>query len=229
MDLSTMMTKLNAGQYKNEDELADDARLMVQNCIKYNGETHPIKTLCDRMLEAFECGFSKIRKAKERSNVSIFDKLNQKENEIRTKITSHQELIDSLNTQLNSVIEQRKMEEELRDMSKVAKKKKITKVPTQVAVDENSEEDDTAASMTYDELKYLTQEINKLDQMHIINVIEIIKKYEHNVGDMMEEIEFDADRLKPKTLRELEKFIHKIKKPKPRKSYKENLIALIYL
>ena len=41
MDLGTVRQKLDAGEYENIDDFADDVRLTFKNAIKFNPEKHP--------------------------------------------------------------------------------------------------------------------------------------------------------------------------------------------
>lgn len=240
MDLSTIQKKLDDGCYKDEDDFASDVRIMVQNCFTFNGMDHVITPWCQKFSAVFEERFSRVLMAKEKSKITIFDKLDKKEKEVKAQIEHHQLMLSHLNIDLERIQHQR-MEEQEKLLPKVKvpvvvkkKVKKIKNAPKKEPekkleepvhqeheaekINSDSEEDDSAPSMTYDELRKLSSEINKLPTDNLIEVIEIVKKYEKSVhDDDTEEIEIDFDQLKPITLRTLEKYLIDQKKPKPGK------------
>lgn len=240
MDLSTIQKKLDDGCYKDEDDFASDVRIMVQNCFTFNGMDHVITPWCQKFSAVFEERFSRVLMAKEKSKITIFDKLDKKEKEVKAQIEHHQLMLSHLNIDLERIQHQRMEEQEkllpkVKDPVVVKKKvKKIKNAPKKEPekkleepvhqeqdadkINSDSEEDDSAPSMTYDELRKLSSEINKLPTDNLIEVIEIVKKYEKSVhDDDTEEIEIDFDQLKPITLRTLEKYLIDQKKPKPGK------------
>lgn len=240
MDLSTIQKKLDDGCYKDEDDFASDVRIMVQNCFTFNGMDHVITPWCQKFSAVFEERFSRVLMAKEKSKITIFDKLDKKEKEVKAQIEHHQLMLSHLNIDLERIQHQRMEEQEkllpkVKDPVVVKKKvKKIKNAPKKEPekkleepvhqeqdaekINSDSEEDDSAPSMTYDELRKLSSEINKLPTDNLIEVIEIVKKYEKSVhDDDTEEIEIDFDQLKPITLRTLEKYLINQKKPKPGK------------
>ncbi len=54
MDLGTVRQKLDAGEYENIDDFADDVRLTFKNAIKFNPEKHPVHTKAKMLLQCFE-------------------------------------------------------------------------------------------------------------------------------------------------------------------------------
>merc|ERR1719412_2982820 len=71
-----------------------------------------------------------------------------------------------------------------------------------------SDEEDTAKPMTYDEKRKLSLEINKLPGDRIARVVTIIQSREPSLSETKpDEIEIDFETLKPSTLRELEKYV----------------------
>lgn len=64
MDMSTYERKLNEFEYANEDQLADDIRLMLNNCYTYNPPGHDIYNRGKMFEEAFEKYWEKIHQDK---------------------------------------------------------------------------------------------------------------------------------------------------------------------
>ncbi|TGZ70349.1 hypothetical protein CRM22_003256 [Opisthorchis felineus] len=60
MDLSTVKTKLESGQYHSKYEFADDIRLMFNNCYKYNGEDSDVAKVGKLLQAIFEESFAKV-------------------------------------------------------------------------------------------------------------------------------------------------------------------------
>ena len=74
--------------------------------------------------------------------------------------------------------------------------------------DYNSDEEDRAVPMSYDEKRQLSQDINKLPGDKIRRVVDIVDMREPSVrGSNPDELEIDFETLKPSTLRELEKYV----------------------
>lgn len=240
MDLSTIQKKLDDGCYRDENDFASDVRIMIQNCFTFNGMNHPIAPMCTQFQAVFEERFSKILAAKEKSKITIFHKIDMKEKEIRTQIQCQELILSDLNMKLESLEEQRKEEaQKLQGKIEVPVKKvkKIKNAPKKAVEDQKkakreesveqqeqstekinseSEEDDSAPSMTYDELRKLSQEINSLQTESLMEVLNVIKKYEKDLSlDENGEVEIDFDTLKPITVRALEQLLIDQKKQKP--------------
>ena len=49
MDLATIKEKMDNREYSDPDEFASDVRLIVQNCLKYNPETHDVCAMAKRL------------------------------------------------------------------------------------------------------------------------------------------------------------------------------------
>ncbi|XP_014672374.1 PREDICTED: bromodomain-containing protein 3-like isoform X2 [Priapulus caudatus] len=84
----------------------------------------------------------------------------------------------------------------------------------------DSDEEDNAKPMTYDEKRQLSLDINKLPGDKLGKVVHIIQSREPSLRDSNpDEIEIDFETLKPSTLRELEMYVATVLKKKPRKPY----------
>ena len=63
MDLSTIHTKLEAGQYAHPLAFAADVRLVFENCAKYNRPDSDLYMTADKLSKLFEKKFSKLKAA----------------------------------------------------------------------------------------------------------------------------------------------------------------------
>ncbi|XP_061385993.1 homeotic protein female sterile-like [Musca vetustissima] len=94
------------------------------------------------------------------------------------------------------------------------------KKPTTQAMVFDSEEEDTAKPMSYDEKRQLSLDINKLPGDKLGRVVHIIQNREPSLRDSNpDEIEIDFETLKPSTLRELESYVASCLRKKTRKPY----------
>jgi len=66
MDLSTMQEKMNKGQYSTPEEFEADIRLIIDNCLLYNGSEHEIVPFVNKFRDVFETRFQKIMNPKPR-------------------------------------------------------------------------------------------------------------------------------------------------------------------
>ncbi|XP_045467510.1 bromodomain-containing protein 3-like isoform X2 [Harmonia axyridis] len=89
-----------------------------------------------------------------------------------------------------------------------------------VALPFDSEDEDNAKPMSYDEKRQLSLDINKLPGDKLGRVVHIIQSREPSLRDSNpDEIEIDFETLKPSTLRELESYVASCLRKKPRKPY----------
>ncbi|KAK3920232.1 Homeotic protein female sterile [Frankliniella fusca] len=94
-------------------------------------------------------------------------------------------------------------------------KKKVGAVP---AAAFDSEDEDNAKPMSYDEKRQLSLDINKLPGDKLGRVVHIIQSREPSLRDSNpDEIEIDFETLKPSTLRELENYVASCLRKKPHK------------
>ncbi|XP_043475306.1 homeotic protein female sterile-like isoform X4 [Leptopilina heterotoma] len=88
----------------------------------------------------------------------------------------------------------------------------------------DSEDEDNAKPMSYDEKRQLSLDINKLPGDKLGRVVHIIQSREPSLRDSNpDEIEIDFETLKPSTLRELENYVASCLRKKPRKLYYKKL------
>ncbi|XP_055932434.1 bromodomain-containing protein 3-like isoform X2 [Argiope bruennichi] len=90
----------------------------------------------------------------------------------------------------------------------------------------DSEDEDNAKPMSYDEKRQLSLDINKLPGDKLGRVVHIIQSREPSLRDSNpDEIEIDFETLKPSTLRELESYVASCLRKKPRKPYTKSKAA----
>ncbi|XP_060596521.1 bromodomain-containing protein 3-like [Ruditapes philippinarum] len=95
--------------------------------------------------------------------------------------------------------------------------KKALKTPSSYPVPFDSDDEDNAKPMTYDEKRQLSLDINKLPGDKLGRVVHIIQSREPSLRDSNpDEIEIDFETLKPSTLRELESYVMSCLKKRPR-------------
>ncbi|CAL7946912.1 unnamed protein product [Xylocopa violacea] len=96
------------------------------------------------------------------------------------------------------------------------KKKNPNSQPAPITFD--SEDEDNAKPMSYDEKRQLSLDINKLPGDKLGRVVHIIQSREPSLRDSNpDEIEIDFETLKPSTLRELENYVASCLRKKPHK------------
>lgn len=68
MDMSTYEKKLRHGEYDDEEELAQDIRLMFRNCYAYNPPGHDINKFGHQLEQVFEKYWDKLHQNKKKSS-----------------------------------------------------------------------------------------------------------------------------------------------------------------
>jgi Bromodomain len=56
MDLGTMETKLTQGEYSSAQAFVDDFNMMIDNCVKFNGQENPVTKMAKNIQASFEKG-----------------------------------------------------------------------------------------------------------------------------------------------------------------------------
>ncbi|GCB84977.1 hypothetical protein scyTo_0025671, partial [Scyliorhinus torazame] len=96
----------------------------------------------------------------------------------------------------------------------------LKKAAKQAALADDSEEEEEAQPMSYDEKRQLSLDINKLPGEKLGRVVHIIQSREPSLRDSNpDEIEIDFETLKPTTLRELERYVKSCLQKKQKKTY----------
>ena len=97
---------------------------------------------------------------------------------------------------------------------KTASSDKVEAVSPNAGYEGDADPDAGVRPMSYDEKRQLSQDINRLPPDNLAQVVEIVTQHETAFGNREsganDEIEIDFEALRPKTLRELEKFVHSV-------------------
>lgn len=59
MDLGTVLSRLESGNYTSPDEMALDFRRTLQNAMRYNPPKHPVYMAAKRLIKQFEERFGR--------------------------------------------------------------------------------------------------------------------------------------------------------------------------
>lgn len=235
MDLGTVKSKLETNQYSNSNEFAADVRLIFTNCYRYNSSEHDVVNMAKKLQEVFELSFAKIPEislplpyTKPDVNKNSIESVNSPNSD-----SASVDRLKQLEAQLYLV---HKQLAELKGDKDFTRSDSTTHTPKSKPVssarpsfDQRSQLDasynSTKASvsstkvltemdlenckpMTYDEKRQLSIDINKLPGEKLGDIVHIIQTRESDVtGEGSEEIEIDFEKLKPSTLRELERFV----------------------
>ncbi|XP_034048221.1 bromodomain-containing protein 3-like [Thalassophryne amazonica] len=250
MDLSTVKKKLDAREYQDAQAFAADVRLIFSNCYKYNPSHHEVVAQARRLQGVFEKHFAKIPDepvefiplggavtAKDttscavscKSNSSV-DKLDSAEDRA-TRLAELQEQVGAeqlkaVHDQLSTLSAGPAMKPKKKhENSRHSQSNTDTARPSWKATLE-CDSDDESLPMTYDEKHRLSLDINRLPGVKLGRVVQILQTREPSMYDSSpDELEIDFERLKPSTLRELERFVKSCLRKKFMKSQQRSVQA----
>ncbi|KOX69116.1 Bromodomain testis-specific protein, partial [Melipona quadrifasciata] len=225
MDLGTVKTKMDNREYKTAQEFASDVRLIFTNCYKYNPPDHDVVAMARKLQDVFEMRYAKIpdepmgsmigmkgSSSSATSSGSESSSESDDSDEERTqKLVALQQELKAMQEQMRKLVE-----ESGKKKSKKKKPDKSNSQPPPITFD--SEDEDNAKPMSYDEKRQLSLDINKLPGDKLGRVVHIIQSREPSLRDSNpDEIEIDFETLKPSTLRELESYVASCLRKKPHK------------
>ncbi|NWU61669.1 BRDT protein, partial [Pterocles burchelli] len=126
---------------------------------------------------------------------------------------------DKEKAKIKSLIQKKKnLKHKKKSKKKLSLNIQSKKAIQQVLLAPNSEDEDGAKPMNYDEKRQLSLDINKLPGDKLRKVVHIIQSRELSLRNSSpDEIEIDFETLKASTLRELEKYVANCLRKRPRK------------
>ena len=218
MDLATVRATLEQGGYARPGDFAADIRQIFTNCYKYHKPEHDMVTSAKKLQDVFELRFAKIPEVE-------VEEGEDSEEERERRLTDLQEKLQKMQEQVNLLVEESVRSRKRRDEKKMKEEKvekaEMNKVESsQVRKKSKSKSKSVSPSarpMTYEEKQQLSLDINKLPGERLGQVVTIIQEREATFRNTNpDEIEIDFEVLKPSTLRALEAFAGKWKKPRRR-------------
>jgi len=217
MDLATTRATLEQGGYAAPKDFAADVRQIFTNCYKYHEPEHDMVASAKRLQDVFELRFAKIPEVEAEEG-------EDSEEERERRLTDLQEKLQQMQEQVNLLVEESVRSRKKRDEKKIKEEKdekvEMNKVESsQVRKKSKSKSmSPSARPMTYEEKQQLSLDINKLPGERLGQVVTILQEREATFRNTNpDEIEIDFEVLKPSTLRALEAFAGKWKKPRKKK------------
>lgn len=194
MDLSTMKKKLDAGAYNTADEFEADFRLIVENCLLYNGAESEISKLAHELTAVFERKWATKPIPGAPSSSATYTDYDVDAD----KILTLNKQIQILQKELDELITRRQSRPVSKSATPAAAPKPKPKAP---------------ATMSFEEKRQLSVDVNNLSPEKLGKVVEIIHNSMPNLQQQSDSdvIELDMESLDIKTLRELQKYVNECK------------------
>nr|CDS34988.1 hypothetical transcript [Hymenolepis microstoma] len=104
MDLSTVRTKLENGEYASKDDFAADIRLMFDNCYRYNGTENDIGAMGKTLESVFEEGFAKISDDAPEGVEGMFNHITKEHQRLFSLLNKASEDMQKLTTSVNHLM-----------------------------------------------------------------------------------------------------------------------------
>ncbi|KAI7871314.1 Bromodomain-containing protein [Spinellus fusiger] len=210
MDLSTVESKLNQGNYDSPEEFEADIRLMFKNCYLYNPSAIPVHRMGKELEKVFDDKWKQKPQPVQETDVEAeeeFEEVGESDEDERDhRISELERHIASLAQQIASIKSKKKRPDRLpkpksRPLSP-KDKKPFSKRHRQSLKKEELPE------FTFEQKKDLSERINNLSGDRLNTVVSIIQSSMPNLdGQGQEEIVLDIDALDRKTLHRLHEFV----------------------
>ncbi|OAX78082.1 hypothetical protein ACJ72_07613 [Emergomyces africanus] len=232
MDLQTVQTKLQTGQYENAKEMESDVRLMFKNCYKFNIPGDPTYQAGKSLEEVFDTKWSQKRRwieaheptsghqsAGTSDNGSGSEGEESEEDNEQEKLQQLQKQIAEMSKQVEAITQKKKKTPP--SSSKKSSKSKPSKKDTKKGSGATSgKKDKKSASksskpekqhwVTYREKQIISHGISSLPEKRMTEALKIIQSNVPGLKDTKEaEIELDIDELPNEVLLVLLKFVKK--------------------
>uniref|UniRef100_UPI00358FD8F1 bromodomain-containing protein 3-like n=1 Tax=Myxine glutinosa TaxID=7769 RepID=UPI00358FD8F1 len=222
MDLSTIKRKMDGREYRAAQEFAGDMRIMFSNCYKYNPPDHDVVSMARELQDVFEMRLAKMPDEPMPMAPMMLGTLSYKRWSSRGpgRMGGSGSSSDSSISSETSDSEEERANRltELQEQVKINKGCKKQVQHQSIVPPFDSDEEDNAQPMTYDEKRQLSLDINKLPGEKLGRVVHIVQRSQPSLRNSNpDETEVDFQTLKPSTLRELERYVMSCLRKKPSK------------
>lgn len=212
MDISLIRHKMESKQYNAAEEFESDFRLMCNNCYVYNAPDSDVVNLCraleNQFNEKWNSRPSRTRtfsqtpspKSKSRHRESFLD-----DEEIDVRVIALTKQVQAIQSEIADLL-----------ALKTGKKNNIGRSGSPSTKKGQRKKKDEMRSMTFEEKRQLSLDINDLPPEKLGKVVEIIHTSMPQLRDSTDsdEIELDIDSLDLKALHALSKYVKQCKKVK---------------
>jgi len=234
MDLGTVNVKMAVGDYTSIDDFGSDVILVFQNAMTYNPPENQIHQMAKSLLQMFQKKFMKLKRAvdnreavpvtppeeeeEEEATTEMFEESQgedfQKNMQLRTELESSiGELQTTLTTMRSDLgtLRQREVDRIIQEStSSPSRSPPATPSPEGGRKRGRPRKPST---VTYEEKKALSENINDLTAEDMLTVIKIIETSMPSLAtDPEESMELDLDILNESTLRRLQQFVNASKR-----------------
>ncbi|PGH36829.1 bromodomain-containing factor 1 [[Emmonsia] crescens] len=235
MDLQTVQTKLQTGQYENAKEMEADVRLMFKNCYKFNIPGDPTYNAGKSLEEVFDTKWSQKRRwieaheptsghqsAGTSDNGSESEGEESEEDNEQEKLNQLQKQIAEMSKQVEAITQKKKKTppSSSKKSSKSKPGKKDSKKASGATGGSSGKKDKKSGSksskpekqhwVTYREKQIISNGISSLPEKRMTEALKIIQSNVPGLKDTKEaEIELDIDELPNDVLLVLLKFVKK--------------------
>lgn len=220
MDLSTIQTKLKAGQYENAKEMESDVRLMLKNCFKFNIRGDPTFVAGEKFEEIFNAKWSEKARWLERNDPDSHNQSGSSDEESeeesdndedQEKIQALQRQIAEMSKQVEAITQKKKKTPPASKKSAKSKSsKKDSKKSSKGEKKSRSGKSEKQRYVTYSEKQLISNGIGTLSDKMVQEALRIIQNNVPSLKGLQEtEIELDIDELPNDVLIMLLKFVKK--------------------
>lgn len=216
MDLGTILSKLENGEYNTVAEWKADVELVWQNSYIFNGKNSLVTVLARQLQTFFKAMTEYITENEKDDWINKFNDLRSRVTAFRTKAPKKFEPPKALKKEHeqkeDTVVKERTRP--ARTTSQTAKKpeKKEPKAPIQRSMSARSSSAVPVRTFDQDDVVKLTEDVNCLPEEHMNAIVDLIKTHEpHLVDDSDQEVEIDVNKLKIGTLLALRALVDKLR------------------
>ncbi|MCJ1274788.1 hypothetical protein MMC21_002586 [Puttea exsequens] len=231
IDFGTMRSKLNGGEYENAKEFEADARLVFQNCYKFNKPGEPVNVMGHNFEEIFDSEWAKKRDWIEANTPasgaqtpgssddedSEEEEEEEEDDEDLDQLSLLQKQIAAMSKQVELIqqkkksppVSNKKAAKAVKPVRRDSKKSSAPAKPEKKAAAKPAKKEKTPY-VTYEQKQDISNRINSLSEAKMATALKIIRDSMPGLkGVQDDELELDIDELSDEVLHKLLVFVRK--------------------